>query len=270
MPSPLLHPHHRRTLTMPVPSPSLHPCPRCTLAVPVPMPSPSPLPHPHHHCHRHHSSRTITTTVSLAIDVPSLLRFLRHHHRSCRTIALTVPSPSPMWFLRHHRRSMSRIVVVVVVGIVMVEGRDVHAVRGSVKPASQGLPRQQTWHLHSRLGARPVDECNGAAVDIIVHGAVQLQHIHDDLVALVSACVDDQCIQHVRAEVGDEEDNWSSCHRVIESLHHCHCRCHGCIIFAVISAIIVKQRATLSSFKKIRSTRVLYSPALVEWSTLRA
>jgi hypothetical protein len=86
------------------------------------------------------------------------------------------------------------------------EGRDVRAVRGGVKPASQGLPRQQTRHLHGRSGARPVDERDGAAVNVVVHGAVRLRRVRDDLVALATARVDDRRVQHVRAEVGDEED----------------------------------------------------------------
>lgn len=82
----------------------------------------------------------------------------------------------------------------------------VRAVRRGTKPAAQCLPRQQTGHLYAGLCARPVDERDGATVRVVIHRAVRLRRVRDDLVALPSSDVYDGRVQHVRAEVGDVED----------------------------------------------------------------
>jgi hypothetical protein len=86
------------------------------------------------------------------------------------------------------------------------EGPDVRAICCSMKPAPQRLARQQTRNLHAGRGAGPVDERDGAAVRVVVHGAVGLRRVRDDPVALAAARVDDGRVQDVRAEVGDVED----------------------------------------------------------------
>jgi hypothetical protein len=84
----------------------------------------------------------------------------------------------------------------------------IRAVGPRVQPASQRLPRQQAGHLHARPHAGPVDERDGAAVVVVVHRALRLlRRVRHDLVALAAARVDDRRVQHVRAEVGDVEDD---------------------------------------------------------------
>lgn len=71
------------------------------------------------------------------------------------------------------------------------------------KPIANRLPGSQPRNLHGWPLAGPVDNGDGASVNVIVRRPVRLRWLSDDPVAGSALCVDDGGIQDVRAEGGD-------------------------------------------------------------------
>ena len=81
---------------------------------------------------------------------------------------------------------------------------NVRAVWPSVQPASRGLPRQQAGHLNNGPHAGPVDEHDGVAAVVKIHRALELlRRVRHNPVVLAATGIDVRRVQHVRAEVGD-------------------------------------------------------------------